>query len=86
MSPRKGSAILGIAMGSLSTFDLEVGSDVEFRSNETELVRAWRAEQLRRLGLSHFFADVFADAVDWHQFAALVGRGCPPMLALEIVR
>ena len=86
MSPRKESAILGIAMSSLSTLYFDVDSDVEFRSNETELVRVWRAEQLRRLGLSRFFADVFADAVDWHQFAALVRRGCPPMLALEIVR
>jgi len=86
MSPRKESAILGIAMSSLSTLYFDVDSDVEFRSNETELVRVWRAEQLRRLGLSRFFADVFADVVDWHQFAALVRRGCPPMLALEIVR
>jgi len=86
MSPRTGSAILDIAMGSLSTLDFDVDSDIGFRSSETELVRAWRAEQLRRLGLSRFFADVFADAVDWHQFAALVRRGCPPMLALEIVR
>jgi hypothetical protein len=29
-------------------------------------------------------ADSFADDVDWHQIADLVGRGCPPRLALEI--
>jgi hypothetical protein len=28
----------------------------------------------------------FADVVDWHDLAALVRRGCPPILALEIVR
>jgi len=83
---REGSAILDSAMDSLSTLDFDLDSDVEIHPNETELVWAWRAEQLRRLGLSRFFADVFADVVDWHQFAALVLRGCPPMLALEIVR
>jgi hypothetical protein len=46
----------------------------------------WRAEQLHRLGLSWLLARVFAAVVDWHDFANLVERGCPPELALEIVR
>ncbi len=49
-------------------------------------VRAWRAEQLRHLGLPHTLAYAFADLVDWHTIAALIERGCPPQLALEIVR
>jgi hypothetical protein len=86
MSPRAGYAIVHVAMDPLSTLDFDVDSDFDLRPDETELVRAWRSEQLRRLGLSHLFADAFADVVDWHQLAALVRRGCPPMLALEIVR
>ena len=53
---------------------------------EERLVHEWRTEQLRRLGLPRAIAETFADAVDWHQIAELVDRGCPPDLALEIVR
>jgi hypothetical protein len=60
--------------------------DLEERSDEDELVNAWRAEQLGRLGLPQLIAERFADLVDWHELAALVARGCPPLLALEIVR
>jgi hypothetical protein len=49
-------------------------------------VRAWRTEQLRRLGLHRIVAEAFADLVDWHALAELVDRGCPPELALKIVR
>jgi len=49
-------------------------------------VRAWRVQQLARLGLPWALAEVFADEVDWHSLAELVGRGCSPLLALEIVR
>jgi hypothetical protein len=49
------------------------------------LVRAWRAEQLERLGLHRILAEAYADLVDWHAFADLVERGCAPELALEIV-
>jgi hypothetical protein len=54
--------------------------------SELEIVREWRAEQLRRLGVPAVFAYLFADRVDWHEVAKLVGRGCPPLLALRIVR
>lgn len=50
------------------------------------LIHDWRAAQLRRLGLSRTLADTFADLVDWHEIEALVARGCPPELALEIAR
>ena len=53
---------------------------------ETLVVREWRAEQLRRLGLPSVVADVFVDDVDWHALSALIERGCPLGLALEIAR
>ena len=49
-------------------------------------IHTWRAEQLRRLGLSRTLSEVFAGLIDWHDVAALVERGCSPELALEIVR
>jgi hypothetical protein len=55
-------------------------------SKERLFVHAWRAEQLWRLGLPRVLAEAFADRVDWHTLADLVKRGCPPVLALEIVR
>jgi hypothetical protein len=59
---------------------------VEDTSDEERTIHAWRAEQLRRLGLSHTVAETFAGLVDWHEIAALVARGCSPELALEIAR
>jgi hypothetical protein len=55
-------------------------------SDEDVLVRTWRAEQLRGLGLPRVLAETFADLVDWHQIATLVEHGCAPELALEIAR
>lgn len=60
--------------------------DIDQRSDEEVLVHEWRAEQLRELGVPQSLADVVADEVSWHDVAALVGRGCPAELALEIVR
>ena len=60
--------------------------DVDHRVREAHRVRAWRAEQLRRLGLPFILADAFADEVDWHAVAALMERGCPLGLAFQIVR
>ena len=50
-----------------------------------EPVHDWRARQLARLGIPRALAEAVADHVDWHQIAALVRRGCPPRLALQIV-
>ena len=64
-------------------------SDAEFADETTDedlLIQAWRAEQLRRLGLSRILAETFAGLVDWHEIAALVTHGCSPELALEIAR
>jgi hypothetical protein len=49
-------------------------------------VHEWRAAQLRRLGIPDTLADIHADHVDWHQIARLVQHGCPPRLALRILR
>jgi len=53
---------------------------------DERLVHQWRMAQLARLGIPRPLADVVADHVDWHEIAALVQRGCPPRLALRIVR
>jgi hypothetical protein len=56
------------------------------RADEQVLVHEWRAERLRELGLPRSLAEGFADRVDWRSVARLVERGCPPVLALEIMR
>jgi predicted component of type VI protein secretion system len=50
------------------------------------LVHDWRVAQLVRLGIPGLLAETSADHVDWHQVAKLIQRGCPPLLALRIVR
>jgi hypothetical protein len=67
-------------------FDFAFEFDADPGTDEDELVWAWREEQLVRLGLIPALARAFADVVDWHDMAALVRHGCPPQLALEIVR
>ena len=69
-------------MEPISTYE----PDVDSLTEEELLILAWRRHQLRQLGVPHALADASADLVDWHEVAALVGRGCPPELALEIVR
>ena len=63
--------------------DAELVADT---SDEELSIQAWRAAQLQRLGLSRVLAGTFAGLVDWHAVEALVARGCPPELALEIAR
>jgi hypothetical protein len=58
----------------------------EVIDRDKRLVHEWRAAQLTRLGVPWSLAQVAADHVDWHQVARLVHRGCPPRLALQIVR
>jgi hypothetical protein len=60
--------------------------DLNVDVGETLVVREWRAEQLRRLGVPSILAETFADDVDWHALSAVIERGCPLGLALEIVR
>jgi hypothetical protein len=53
---------------------------------EDLIVHEWRVTRLTGLGIPWPIAEVEADNVDWHQIASLVRRGCPPILALRIVR
>ncbi|HET9969581.1 MAG TPA: hypothetical protein VFQ68_15200 [Streptosporangiaceae bacterium] len=55
-------------------------------SRDDMLVHDWRVSQLTRLGIPGSLAEIYADRIDWHQIARLVRRGCPPHLALRIVR
>lgn len=55
-------------------------------SRERRLVHAWRMSRLTGLGIPGPLAEAYADRLDWHQIARLVRRGCPPLLALRIVR
>lgn len=66
--------------------EVEIEVEIDPRNDEDLRVHAWRVEQLRGLGLPTRLAERFAAVVDWHDVAALVGRGCPAELALEIVR
>ena len=49
-------------------------------------VHEWRVARLVSLGIPRPVAEAAAGHVDWHQMAALVQRGCPPWLALRILR
>jgi hypothetical protein len=55
-------------------------------NHEDLLVHGWRVSRLIRLCIPEPLAEVYAGRVDWHQVARLVQRGCPPLLALRIVR
>ena len=57
----------------------------EVIDRDKRLVHEWRAAQLTRLGFPRPLAEAVADQVDWHEIAALVHRGCRPLLALNIV-
>jgi hypothetical protein len=61
-------------------------STIDFDSEEGLQVHEWRTAQLHRLGLPRLHAETFAGRVDWHEVADLVQRGCPPLLAVDIVR
>lgn len=56
------------------------------RVTEDEVV-AWRREQLRRAGCRRFEAEVLAreTKVDLHHAVALLERGCPSRVALDIL-
>jgi hypothetical protein len=50
------------------------------------IVHERRVTRLTRPGISWSLAQAAAGHVTWHQVARLVRRGCPPRLALQIVR
>jgi len=59
-------------------------SAIDFEDEEELRVHEWRTDQLHRLGIPRLLAEIFAEDVDWHEVAALVGHGCPPLLAVVI--
>ena len=58
----------------------------EVIDHDAQLVHDWRVTRLMRLGIPAALAEADADRLDWHQIATLVHRGCPPLLALRIIR
>ena len=70
-------------MEPITTLELDLEPDLDQQNAEELLVEKWCADQLQRLGLPRVFAEAFAGHVDWHEVAALVGRGCPPMPPLR---
>ena len=66
--------------------DIQIEIELDPRHEEEALVHEWRAEQLAKLGVTRIVAQALAGLVDWHELAGLIDRGCPPELALEIVR
>lgn len=60
-------------------------TDHEAIDYEELLMHTWRVSRLTRLGIPVPVAEIYADRLDWHQVARLVGRGCPPLLALRII-
>ena len=74
-------------MEELESVEVDELDGVEIQeSDEDARVYAWRVERLSGLGLSNLVASAVAPLVDWHEIACLVERGCPPELALAIVR
>jgi hypothetical protein len=46
----------------------------------------WRRAQLLDLGVDWNLATEYADTVDYHDLETLIRQGCPPDLALELIR
>jgi hypothetical protein len=59
----------------------------EIDAPETEAVLRWRFDVLARAGYDHESAMLIAHRVevDLHEAADLLGRGCPPQTAREIL-
>jgi hypothetical protein len=65
---------------------MTIAAETEIR-DETELVEAWRAEQLELAGYGAAAAAELAmrHDVDLHVAIGLLGSGCPAELALKIL-
>ena len=66
--------------------EIQIEIELVPQNEEEALVHEWRAKQLAKLGVSTIVAHAFGSLVDWHELARLINRGCPPDLAVEIVR
>ena len=73
-------------MVSSEHMNVMTAAEAEIR-DETELVEAWRAEQLELAGYGAAAAAELAMRldVDLHRAADLLRNGCPPNLALNIL-
>jgi hypothetical protein len=63
-------------------------TELNIVETETEKVERWRAEALEKVGYDVISARELATRpdIDLHQAIELVEAGCPPALALEILR
>jgi hypothetical protein len=62
-------------------------AELDFSTDETELIQAWRVEALERAGYLPSEATEIAvrPDIDLHQAVDLVKRGCSTDLALQIL-
>jgi hypothetical protein len=63
-------------------------AETPVRSSEQELVETWRAQELERGGYDTDAAAELArrSDVDLHAAVELLRKGCPPEVALQILR
>ena len=62
-------------------------AELDFSTDETELIQAWRVEALERAGYLPSEAVELAvrHDIDLHRAVSLLERGCPSDLALRIL-
>jgi len=62
-------------------------AELDFSTDETELIQAWRVEALERAGYLPSEAAELAvrHDIDLHRAVSLLERGCPSDLALRIL-
>jgi hypothetical protein len=68
--------------------EMEMSAVDQIIETEVERVERWRAEVLERAGYGHEDAQELASRldVDLHAALQLIERGCPPHLAVRILR
>ena len=62
-------------------------AEIQITETEAERVERWRAEELVRAGYAADTAHILAgrNDIDLHAAVELLGQGCPPDLAAEIL-
>jgi hypothetical protein len=84
--PDAGKGVDAAGTGGMNNGAKPGGRRQEAIDFEARLVHQWRVTRLTGLGIPRPIAEAEASHVHWHQIASLVRRGCPPALALRIVR
>jgi hypothetical protein len=65
----------------------ESPEDAAMPNRELEAIVCWRLSQILSLGIGQLEAEVLAESnADLGLLRRLVGQGCPPSLAVRIVR